>query len=417
MLLLFVIIALFIYLFVEIFHYFKVKANAFSKEELIKAAGKQARHLEYKDPEITCDYCGCKVDTRVHKVCPHCGGPYDKDTEWTDRHAVEEAFVERETNSLIAQREKKAAAESQEILNKIKRTIYIIAGINALMIVLFAFSVNRTANSRFRGNEDVNGKYDNFVEADYTLTSDGTLFDNGDITITLEGFYLSERSYDSDGFNHGNVKAAIHVVNNLDEEIKVNIVCNAINGYADESGYIFTYDTFKKHSDVTFYEEMYRIPDQIISEMIISKVAITNSDYTLNESNDAPIILTTTATSSYTPDFSDGTLIFSNDKADVYVRYKEGEYSYGYEFYIENKTDKYYVISSSEILVDGKMIGTYGFTKSPLPAGYIFQSSPIHSYNEEFKELRDKNATVTIAFSCKEDPSYDFSTGFLNVNQ
>ena len=81
MFLFYIIVGLLIYLFYLIFRYFQVKANAFSKDEVIKAAGKQAKKLEYVDSEITCDFCGCKIDTRKYKVCPHCGGPYDKDIQ------------------------------------------------------------------------------------------------------------------------------------------------------------------------------------------------------------------------------------------------------------------------------------------------------------------------------------------------
>ncbi len=37
-----------------------------------------------KDSIITCEYCGSKVDTEKHAVCPHCGGPYWDNEEWKE---------------------------------------------------------------------------------------------------------------------------------------------------------------------------------------------------------------------------------------------------------------------------------------------------------------------------------------------
>lgn len=37
-----------------------------------------------KDSIIICEYCGSKVDTQEHAVCPHCGGPYWDNKEWTE---------------------------------------------------------------------------------------------------------------------------------------------------------------------------------------------------------------------------------------------------------------------------------------------------------------------------------------------
>ena len=31
---------------------------------------------------ITCDYCGCRVDTSQYNTCPHCGGPYWDNEQW-----------------------------------------------------------------------------------------------------------------------------------------------------------------------------------------------------------------------------------------------------------------------------------------------------------------------------------------------
>ena len=87
-----ILIALILYLIVEIFRYQKVKANAFSKKEVARAADEHARKLSYADPVISCDYCGSKIDTKKHKTCPQCGATFNRDPEWIVRHAVEEEY-------------------------------------------------------------------------------------------------------------------------------------------------------------------------------------------------------------------------------------------------------------------------------------------------------------------------------------
>ncbi len=57
--------------------YLKVLNDVYGRDEIRKAAEEEAKNIRLRDPVITCDYCGCKVDTREYKVCPHCGGAYN----------------------------------------------------------------------------------------------------------------------------------------------------------------------------------------------------------------------------------------------------------------------------------------------------------------------------------------------------
>ena len=87
-----ILIALILYLIVEIFRYQKVKANAFSKRKLPGRQMSMPEKLSYADPVISCDYCGSKIDTKKHKTCPQCGATFNRDPEWIVRHAVEEEY-------------------------------------------------------------------------------------------------------------------------------------------------------------------------------------------------------------------------------------------------------------------------------------------------------------------------------------
>lgn len=417
MFLFYIIVGLLIYLFYLIFRYFQVKANAFSKDEVIKAAGRQAKKLEYVDPEITCDFCGCKIDTRKYKVCPHCGGPYDKDIEWTSRHEVEEAFVERETLHLISKRQQKAAEESGKILARIKRSIFIIAILNLAAITVAIIYLNNARNSRYMGKTELNDtKYENYTEASYNIVGDGVLFDDGRVTITLEKFYVSDKVRDNeiDGYKYGNVKAAIHVINRLNSDILVTINSNSINGNSQSSYYISTFDYFKRNSDSVIYEKIYEMPYQSVSEIIFSRVSISNDDFTYNEAAETPICIRTDTDFSYTlPVKQDANLIFTSDKADVYSIYTEEDYNPCYLLYVVNKADKDYMIKGTEVKIAGDEHGLYCFSESQVPAGYTFISN-IHSYDAE-EDISKKDCSLSIFFSCEEDPRYDFSTGYISL--
>ena len=96
-----VFLILIIFLFVEIFRYIKVKANAFSRTEVKRAAQEQVQKIRYKDPVISCDYCGSKIDTRKHRVCPGCGASYYRDEEWTSRHEVSEGRMDKISGKMM----------------------------------------------------------------------------------------------------------------------------------------------------------------------------------------------------------------------------------------------------------------------------------------------------------------------------
>ena len=69
---------------------FLKKYNAIkSTENYESEAKKKAAELSYKDPVISCDYCGNAIDTAIYKKCPVCGGEYSLDREWIERHKID----------------------------------------------------------------------------------------------------------------------------------------------------------------------------------------------------------------------------------------------------------------------------------------------------------------------------------------
>ena len=58
-----------------IIKYIYVQAHILSSKEFRKTAEKKASKIKINTADITCDYCGCLINTKEHKVCPNCGAP------------------------------------------------------------------------------------------------------------------------------------------------------------------------------------------------------------------------------------------------------------------------------------------------------------------------------------------------------
>ena len=414
-----IIVALIIYLFVEIFRYQKVKANAFSKKEVAKAANEHASKLSYIDPVITCDYCGSKIDTKNQKVCPHCGAAYDKDHEWIVRHAAEEEFIEEGTRDLIAAREKKAAEETKKILKRIRITIKIIIAMIAFVLLMVGIADLISYQSEFRKSERLNGKstYHVYSPADYKLVGDGVLYDNNDVKISVTGFYVDDQTYDSDLYGTvGYVKLEFHVENNRSKPISVVISSNAYNGVVGENCPIYDYSSYRP-GDYVVYEEIHNVPQQQINEIVFDRIEVRDRKYEFRDKITEPVVLKTTSTYEQKIDYEDGTLVFTNDSIDIYCKYAKDNYNEGYYLYIVNKSGKGFAIQGNDVKVDGDTDVIYGFYNENLPADYIFQSDLYAAKygKEEYKDLENHKVEISLYFKCAEDPSLTFETPYIEL--
>lgn len=425
MILFIALVVLIIGLFAEIFRYNKVKANAFSKEEVKKAAAEQAQKIRYRDPIVSCDYCGAKVDTSVQKVCPHCGAPYDKDEEWTSRFEVQDSFINKSTQEIIAQREEKAKIKGDEILKRIKTRIKILVFFNIAMVALVILAIVVDNHDDIRGNDELNeNSFDHYIQADYTVDGDGVLIDENGIKVTVEGFYVEEDA-ENELKNYGStsIKVAIKVENSTKENLKVLMDCSSINGVSKEANYIYTYDYFKKKSVTDIYEKLHFVPYTDVSEMIFNRIEVRDSDYNVVAISNGPVTITTTADMPENiVDIDTAEQIFTNEKVDIYAKYVVESEEYvsdnGYVFYIVNKTNDTYSFERSDFKLNGaKDINAYGANKATIPGGYTYVSSTVYSNDDDYNELGNNALTVSFSFFTEEHPENNFSTGYIDVSE
>ena len=414
--------ALIIKLIVEIIRYFKVKANAFSRKEVKDMALQRANELSYEDPEITCDYCGCKFNTLQHKVCPNCGAAFHKDEEWVLRHGLEEDYVDETTDELIAAREEKAKVETEKILGRIKKTILAIVVMMGILLAFAVIGIMLQKKSEYRGDEKLNeNDYDHYVEADYEVCGDGVIYDMDGVTITIKGIYTSDyiheykdREYPYDG----RVRVAFQVDNRRDEDIRIALSCSGVNGVCESYGSISFYDTFKKNKSVTIYETFYSVPYLKLEEMAFDRLAITTLDYTYHVENETPSIVKTTVKNPYHADYTDRELIFSNEKVDIYGWYSISDSRSGYQFAIVNKSGEHLKVRKGDMKYDGGEGDELGiFYQVMLPKDYTLVSGVNYNYNNREADLTTQKVEVNFAIDCPMNPTLDFSTGYLDISQ
>ncbi|MCR5556898.1 MAG: hypothetical protein K6F75_04980 [Butyrivibrio sp.] len=411
-------LVLLVFLFVEIFRYIKVKANAFSRAEVKKAAEEQVRKITYRDPVISCDYCGGKIDTTKFKACPQCGAPFDNDEEWKSRHNVVSGnFIDKSTDALITARERKSQEESKKILKNIKKTIIALVAMILVIAILAATVTVADSPGKYRKTEKLeDGTYYKYVKADYQIDGDGVIFDYDDVKITVTGFYTKEYEYSSSEPD-GPVAVEFHVENNRDEDIKISISCNSVNGFSTNSSYVYMYDTYKKSSDVVIYEDFRSVPGQIISEMIFDDIKIRNTDYSYEKIPFEPSVIRTTASYTGEFDFDDYVQLYSDDRVDIFAVYTDTLSHDAYKIAIHNKSDLNLYVSSEEMKIDNMVAEPSGLYRSYMPAGYVLNAPYVYPYGDEYKDLTGKSAALNINFECKEDPSKSFSTGYFDISK
>ncbi len=423
MIVVFIFLIIVISLFIEIFRFYRVKANVFSKDEVKQAAREQVRKIRIKDPEISCEYCGCKVDTSKYKVCPQCGAPYDKDPEWIAKFDVKASFVDKSTNNIIEELEEKEKKESDAILKGIKTRIKILVIANVLFLLLGVVGIISSLIEECRGDEEVNSeRYDKFEEVSYKVDGDGVIYDDDKVKITVAGIYVepqdNRREYN--GVSVRTAKVGFTIENKSDENVRVLLYCNSINGISSDANYINMYDTYKKHKTVTVYERISWCPGDEIYEMIFNRVEANTFNHDYYAAADKPVKINTTSKQGLI-EYSnkDTKLVYSDDKVDVYAALSDDVFSWGYKLSIINKSDKDFIVDSSDLKIDGSKYTTYGIIDTFIAAGYVLNINQIYSPDEDFdlESISKKDVKISLTFTCKEEPSFGYSTEFFELNE
>ena len=412
----FLTVASLIWTLCNIFVILRIKSRLLGKRELRKEAQKQVQKLKLKDPVITCDYCGCRIDTGKDRICPGCGGSYNKDKEWQKRHEISEEYIDKSAVRISGELETKNRIESGPAIKR----LVISGSLTFVLILMFCLAGRAIARyPKIRGDEELNeqGSYRTFSESDYKIKGDGIVYEDDDITVKLLGFYDDDNKYDSDLFGPiGNVKVGFRISNRSKEDLRVSLRCDSLDGITREGSYFYIYSTFKRQKDTVIYEEMYTVPDQTVSEMIITHFQVRYDDYNKDVSITEPVVISTTASFKDPIASARSEVLFANDLIEIDKHLGENPGSDRSELIIKNRTDMILSIDCDGVIADGMPVDyPYSFYDTLIPPGYTFIVNAYHAYDKTSGDIADKNVQASFTFRFKEDPAKSFSTGYFDI--
>ncbi len=400
-----------------IIRYVYVQANILSSKEFRKTAEKKSAKMRIKNPQITCDYCGCIINTDKEKKCPNCGAVYGDDKELKHRYKVDEAAVEKMADAAAKDAVSRAHKEGLETLKHIRIAIIVLLVVFVLMVVYSEIMDRRTSTytntSKYRGNEVV--KDYNYKE--YTLidSPDVTVFDQDGVTVRIVSIYADTTNgeYNDQDYSY---RVGFTLKNKRKEPVRFTLKCVGINGRCKYRDYIYTSSEFRGNSEVTYYESVYGEWFDSIDEMVIGEVGRRNEEGDNYEKTSMETFkLNDEGYTVITKDKDKGSVIFANDK--IRIRSIEKENSeYGYELWIDNISEKNYYIDDTNMKIDGEACNSYVLYNSGLPAGYTLHHDSVNGLGDEFRK-RSADSKVEVSFSLSDpvDPSNDFSTGYIEL--
>ena len=350
---------------------------------------------EYRDPVITCDYCGARINTAKETTCPRCGATFALDDEWRARYQT--TRTEPEKTTVQNNRNQKIAA----------LTIMILAAAVIAVAVVVIIGSSAHLDREYRRNEKPNeASYDDYVRADYTVVGDGVVLDSNGVRVTVTGFY-EDHSYEK-----ANVKIEYMVENHSGGDVCLALEQVGINGCAGAYGWGFLYDWFKKNDAVTIYETAYGVPDGGIGELVLRGASLFDGENYILDSKEF-VRISTTFTGASVPEIPAGDVLYEDNGVTVLsLGVEDGRYRLAFV----NGTDTDYTVNSTDLRINGEDADTAGLYDDALPAGYVLDGAEVYSFGDEPAPSAGDAAEISFSFTSASAPEKDFSTGYLRLS-
>ena len=398
-----------------IIKYMYVQAHILSSKEFRKTAEKKSAKMRIKSPEITCDYCGCIINTAKEKKCPNCGAVYGDDKELKDRFKVDEAAVEKMAETAADKAISKAHKSGLETLKQIRIAIIALIGVFVLMIAYSVIVSRRTStsNTKYRGNEELVDY--SYMEYKLIDSPEVTILDQDGVTLRLMNVYASSLNEEG-GYSNVCYRVAFSLISKRDKPVRLYLKCVGVNGRCKDNEYIYIYSNFKKKAEVLFYESVYGEYFQSIDEIVIGECSLSDEDGEIYKSNSMQTFkLNDKGYTVITNDKDMGEVIFENDEIRIRSLEKEDDKNH-YELWIDNLSDSNYYIEASDLKVNGEYNDSYILHKSGIPAGYTLHHDSVFGLGDRYKNLpEDTKVELSLSFSDSVDPKKDFSTGYMTL--
>ena len=397
--------------------YFRTYAKLVSHKSYDKEAKRRAAELKHTDPVISCDYCGAKIDTRIQKVCPQCGANYDADKEWKARHNPDYKWADENAEDNYKKELTDAEKKAQKIATHLKIWISALAGCAILLTIIGVLAMCYERYSNYAKSEKVNRfTYDNYAPVDYKVEGDGVIYDMNGVKVTVTGFYLN------DGYLHDSVKIEYKIENTNSKRKRILLETGFVNGFDVNSLY---YEWIRKNDVVYHYEAVYA-DDNPVKEVVFTRFKVEDEEYgsSSDYENKDLVYITTTADYEVNPSFDGQEVLFDNDYMTIYydeIETKDNTRGNIY-FDIKNKSDMEWLVDGGDtILVNGEKdeVNTSLYKRRLIPKGALADEYLSSAWNgQDLGSLNsDDSLEFSLSFSCVENPSLDFSTGYIKINK
>ena len=128
-------------------------------EQAVESSLKTQTHL-------TCDYCGCVIDTTRYKTCPQCGATYGEDREWKNRIGVNRDRMEELIASGIGRNRDELRALNAGRIKKARTHLTALGLVTAFFVAMMVIGLSTAAKEKNR-SEKIGSDY---LPAGYSFT-------------------------------------------------------------------------------------------------------------------------------------------------------------------------------------------------------------------------------------------------------
>lgn len=394
-------------------HYRRVKQDVYNEKNVDAATRKEVDRLRARDPMISCDFCGAKIDTRKFLNCPQCGAVYKKDLEWKYRRNADNTRVGKLSGSEYGYLEEKLWKKDPR-LKSLRRKIFLssLPLIFAAVLCIYAFLAETVLD--YRRDDSLNQGDSHYISTGYTVKGDPVIYDDGDLAITITGFYFDESILSlqrEEGEWNGNVKVGMRITNRTDQKLSLEMESDSYNGVTIPHEGFTVYDRFRKNRDTQIYVYYFGVPKEALYEMVITELTVKDKNGKLLHSLEKPLVVTTTAAVPESVVKLEGeTPVFTNDRVDIFRRYEDRKEEPGYYLYIVNKAGCLLNVEN-ETRPSGDNPYLF-FYRADLPEGYTL----VGYMDRSRMNLAGLDPEISLMIRDPEDTSKSFSTGKFRVN-
>lgn len=374
----------------------RTKRNYLGRNAVKKITEQAVESSLKKETWLTCDYCGCVIDTTRYKTCPQCGATYGEDREWKSRIGVNRKQMEELIDSGIGIHRDKVRALNAGRMKKARTLLTALGIVTAFFVAMMVIGLTAAAKERNR-SEQIGSDYQ---PAGYSFT-EKLIGDSGGLRVELGDIYVKQDDFW--GETETSYGIEVRISNPEKKKGSLAMYLAAANGKCFDS--IFYEDIGPKSEIVRILEiPYYYFGEDTLKTLVIYDAHFSGDDY--NDSADlqkeARVFETDADHIVQEPQIK-GDILLENGGLTFSV-YSESEKTY---FQITNTgADDFQIVTYTPDLrsdYDGMWVNVF------VPAGC--------QYNDEVPPPdADADRTLQLECTCRSRPELSFITSLMRIS-